>query len=598
MSHWGLNVECSMWNVFLSGLLLAPFSLPAQAPPQLPPGGLVQLQVAQPVVDVSVPATAMAVFDPPVVQPGEKTFYRVNVVATESSIRWPEKISAPPELQFGAPASGQMSQFLGNQYHPLTAFVYEVRATATGHFAVTNFTVTVYGQPVEIPAATLDVVAENASPNPPPQLMLETSATNVFLGQPFHVRVLLPSGAGNQVEVLQEVQLNSRSLMTDKMTQRQTIQTINLNGQLKPAFLCEMTVTPIATGPLKFSAQGFTAGHQFTGPITIRGQVTLSSGPPKYDLLVSDPVAINVRPLPAGGELPGFTGAIGDFFMDPPQLSTNRIRVGDPVHLKLVFHGKGDLTQLTPPAPPRSRDWEIIADNPPNTGFTFIPLTDEVNATPAIPFSYFDAATTQFVDLTIPPLPVTVVAQGLPTELPPMEDESPSAVPLKLSGLAPSPGKTASSLEPLQLRGWFVGLQLLPVGGFLALWQWDRRRRFLEAHPEIVCRRQARRALRRKKRELQNAASAGDPTAFVRHAADALRIACAPHFPAHPQALVCADVLAQLDDAEKKGRTGETVQKVFAADDAQFAAAPKTQPGLLALQSEVDAALLKLEEKL
>jgi len=104
--------------------------------------------------------------------------------------------------------------------------------------------------------------------------------------------------------------------------------------------------------------------------------------------------------------------------------------------------------------------------------------------------------------------------------------------------------------------------------------------------------------LRRKKRELQNAASAGDPTAFVRHAADALRIACAPHFPAHPQALVCADVLAQLDDAEKKGRTGETVQKVFAADDAQFAAAPKTQPGLLALQSEVDAALLKLEEKL
>src|SRR5665213_4334114 len=36
----------------------------------------------------------------------------------------------------------------------------------------------------------------------------------------------------------------------------------------------------------------------------------------------------------------------------------------------------------------------------------------------------------------------------------------------------------------------------------------------------------------------------------------------------YPQALVCADVLAQLDDAEKKGRTGETVQKVFAAEDA------------------------------
>jgi len=191
-----------------------------------------------------------------------------------------------------------------------------------------------------------------------------------------------------------------------------------------------------------------------------------------------------------------------------------------------------------------------------------------------------------------------VVAEGLPTELPPMEDESESTLPLKLSGLAPVPGKTAASLEPLQLRGWFVGVQLAPVIGLLALWQWERRRRFLEAHPEIVRRRQARRALRRKKRELKNAASAGDAAAFVRHAADAMKISCAPHFPAHPQALVCADVLAQLDDAAQNGRAGESVRKIFAADDAQFAVSPQKQFDLPALQSDVDAVLLKLEEKL
>ena len=59
--------------------------------------------------------------------------------------------------------------------------------------------------------------------------------------------------------------------------------------------------------------------------------------------------------------------------------------------------------------PPRSRDWQIIADHPPATGFTLIPLTDEARETPAIPFSYFDPATAKYVDLTIPPLPVTVV---------------------------------------------------------------------------------------------------------------------------------------------------------------------------------------------
>jgi hypothetical protein len=39
--------------------------------------------------------------------------------------------------------------------------------------------------------------------------------------------------------------------------------------------------------------------------------------------------------------------------------------VGEPAHLKIVFHGKGDLTRLTPPDLPRSPDWQIIADNPP-----------------------------------------------------------------------------------------------------------------------------------------------------------------------------------------------------------------------------------------
>lgn len=570
----------------------------AQMPPQIPPAAAQMIMRPQPAVDVSSPVTATAEFDPPVVVPGEKTFYRVTVAATESSIQWPEKISAPAGLKFGADARGQITEFLGNNFRTVTSFIYEARPAATGHFAVTNFTVNVYGRPLEIPAANLDVVAENPNPQPARQLTLETSETNVFLGQPFRVRVLLPAGPGNQIEAVQEIQLNGDGLMTDKTATRQSIQTVNVNGQLKPAFICEMTATPIAAGPLTISAQGFTAGRQFSGPISIRGQVTIPGGPPGYVLLVSEPLKINVRPLPVDGELPGFTGAIGKFFLDQPQLSTNRLRVGEPAHLKIVFHGEGDLTRLAPPAPPRSRDWEIIADNPPATGYTLIPLTDDVDETPAIPFSYFDPASARYVDLTIPPLPVTVIGQGLPVQLPPLENPGESAAPLKLSSLAPTPGKTAASLKPPQLRGGLVCLQLAPVAGFLALWQWDRRRRFLAAHPDIVRRRQARRALRREKIKLRRAASAGDAPAFIQHAADAMKISCAPHFPAHPRALVCADVLAQLGGANQNGSAGETVRKVFAAADSQFAASPQTQADLLSLQSDVDAVLLKLEEKL
>src|SRR5580698_2880140 len=77
-----LNVECWMLKILLGVLLAAPLLVRAQTPPHLPLGGLIQLQVAQPAVDVSSPVTATASFDPPMVRPGEKTLYRVNVDAT------------------------------------------------------------------------------------------------------------------------------------------------------------------------------------------------------------------------------------------------------------------------------------------------------------------------------------------------------------------------------------------------------------------------------------------------------------------------------------------------------------------------------------
>ena len=606
--NWALNVGCWMLAVFsrrprkiilLTPLLLAPGLLPAQTPPSVPAGSLMQLQVAQPMVDVTTPVTAEASFDPPVVRPGEKTFYRVTVDATESSIQWPDNFYVPLVIELGPGVRGQIVQNLPGKFRPLTTFVYEARATAAGHFTVPAFNVAAYGKLVTVPAASLDAVAENSISNPPARrIVLETSATNLFLGQPFHVRVLLPASPPNSVEALREVQLNGDGFMTDKTQLRQAVEMVDRDGQKFPAFVMEMTVTPIAAGELSLSAQGFTAGREFSGPISITGQVIIPGGPPKYVLLVSEPVALRVQPLPAEGRLPGFTGAIGKFTHDPPQLSTNRVGVGEAVHVKMAVHGEGNLNRLVPPAPPQVKDWQIIPDPSPDFSFTLIPLTDEATATPAIPFSCFDPASASYVDLTIPPLPIAVVAEGMPVALPAMDESRAAGVPAKLSGLAPAPGKSASSLKPLQLRGWFVGVQLAPAAGFLALWQWDRRRRFFELHPDILRRRQAKRELRREKRRLQKAAAGGDAEKFLRHAVTALRVASAPHYPAQPQALVCADVLAQLEAAALNGRHAEIVRQIFAAADAQFAAKPQTRGDLLALRSGVTDVLVKLEERL
>ncbi|HTV42397.1 MAG TPA: hypothetical protein VMF08_17650 [Candidatus Sulfotelmatobacter sp.] len=575
--------------------LAAAPSLRAQVSPHVTADQAAKLQVPQPVVDISSPVTVTAAFDPPTAGVGQSVYYRVAIDgAGEAAVRWPGSISTPRELKFGPVTQGQLMEFLGNSFRPLASFLYEVKPAAAGHFTVPGFMVMVDGQPVQIPAATVDVDPSVSGP-PPRRLMLEVSATNVFLGQPLRARVLLPASPQNQIEALREVEFNGAGFMSDLSTVRQTVEMTGINGRSVPAYIYEITLTPIETGPSMLSAQAFAAGHEFFGT-TITARVSIQGGPPHYVFLDSNPVQVNVRPLPAG-QPASFNGSIGTFTLTAPKLSTNRIQVGEPVRLTVAVRGTFD--RLVPPAPPNASDWEIVPDNPPDFSFTLIPLSDTVRQTPAIPFSTFDPSNSSYVDLTIPSLPVAVTSEALPTEMPAVVDAGTAqGPPLKLGALSPSPGRSAAGLVPPQLRGGFVCLQIVPILAILGLWQWDRHRRFLEAHPEIVRRREARRVLRREKRRLRDATRRGDAAAIVRHAANAMKIASAPRYAAHPQALVCSDVLNHLDDADRSGAAGETVRKIFAAADTRFAAAPQMQADLAALQPDLDAVLLKLEEQL
>ena len=133
-------------------LLLEPAGLRAQVSFQIAPGMAGQFQVPQPPVEVIQAATAAVSFDPPVVRAGETAFYRVTIAAAESAIQWPDPIDAPPELKLGAAAHGQSAQVFGTQYRPATTFLQEIRATAAGHYTISNFTVSVNRQQLLIPA--------------------------------------------------------------------------------------------------------------------------------------------------------------------------------------------------------------------------------------------------------------------------------------------------------------------------------------------------------------------------------------------------------------------------------------------------------------
>ena len=575
---------------------------------------LQQIVRSQPPIEINAPVTASASFDPPLVRPGEKSVYRVTFNATAVSVSWPEKIPAPPELIFRKSASGQIMQPAGGSFQMFSTFDYDIRATGPGQFTIPEFTVEVYGKPVVVPATQLEVKTDLSQPHEPArQLVVEPSATNVFIGEVFNVRVRLPGTASGAIEGLTDVQVTGEGFVVDKNTVRQSISMANENGRNIPNYFYETSITPIAAGKVNLSAQGFTAGMQFGGTIVINGQASISGGQPKFNLLDSEPVVINVRSLPTESELPGFTGTVGSFTCDPPSLTTNLLKVGEPVQLTVVIRGEKNLSRINPPLPPRAQGWQIFpaergpivaANGMANPGATFkytlIPLTDALQKTPVIPFSCFDPVLGKFINVTIPPLPVIVSASTLQTNADSalMLTENTTEVEKKssLTKLASAPGWTSGSLVPLQMRRWFPLVQILPAFGFCGLWFWDRRRRFLEQHPEIVRRREARRALRRELRALDQAA---DTTEFVRCGVSALQIVTAPHYPATPRALVCGDVLQILTGSEREGQPGEIVRRFFnAADAAAFANTAQTKADLLVEKSALKNILKTLEARL
>ncbi len=478
-----------------------------------------------------------------------------------------------------------------------------------------NFRLQVYGQSVSVPAAQLEVKADLPEPHEPAQqLLIEPSSTNVYVGENFNVSVMLPSTAAGGIQGVSDVQFNGDGFIVDKSNVRQSIRPIDLNGRRVTAYSYETSVTPIAAGTLNLSAQGFTTGMRPGVPIVINGQIVMSGGSPQWILLDSEPVAIHVRPLPAENELPGFNGAVGSYTCDPPSVATNSLKVGEPVQLNIVIRSQENLNRINPPLPMAAEGWQIfsaerggIAGGPNGPGasfhYTLIPLTTAVRITPAIPFSCFDPERGQYVDLTIPSLPVTVLTGGIATNadsaLLVSENIAKPESRTGLSKLAASPGCTGGGLVPLQMRGWFPLMQIFPALGFCGLWFWNRRRRHLERHPEVVRRRAARRALRRECRLLAQAVAGGDAGKFARSAIKALQIASAPHYPAAPRALVCGDVLQILTVPERDGKPGETVRRFFAAADAaEFAEQSENQTALLAENSTLMEVISMLEARL
>jgi tetratricopeptide (TPR) repeat protein len=211
--------------------------------------------------------------------------------------------------------------------------------------------------------------------------------------------------------------------------------------------------------------------------------------------LEADPVPLGVLPLPAAGQPPSFTGAVGSFSL-AAAASPLEVRAGDPVTLSLTLRGTGNLVHAKAPAlggsdtlkvypPSATAESERGAAIEKRFEQVVIPQVAGDMMLPPLAFSFFDpnsagyrTARTAPIALRVLPAPAASAAATVP---PPVLSPGgrPQALGRDLVSIKDDPG----SLTPRGARRWrtrdFWLLQLVPLLVWIAVVAWDRRRQRL-----------------------------------------------------------------------------------------------------------------------
>ena len=260
------------------------------------------------------------------------------------------------------------------------------------------------------------------------------------------------------------------------------------------------TITPAKAGKLGF------------GPVPMKLAVSkVARGRPSFgfgfsfesaeEMTVTAPeLEIVVKPLPVEGRPKDFSGAIGKFEFSATG-TPERVKVGEPVSMRLVIKGSGNFDRIGQPPLDEPQGWTTYSakqgfsgnDGAGSEGAgtegvkTFdLPVTPTVAKTtmPVFAFSYFDPETEKYVTLKSAPAPLTV--EGVPviaapapatansTVTPTAAPKTPAAQDI-LANL-PDIGRASAAFGPSLSPAVFFSILGAPVPLAFAFIAWRRRR--------------------------------------------------------------------------------------------------------------------------
>ena len=306
-------------------------------------------------------------------------------------------------------------------------------------------------------------------------------------------------------------------------------------------------------------------------PASLRADAGLPGG---SDSLESEPVVIQVHPLPTGAPS-GFVGAVGRFEISA-EVNATTGTVNDPVLLTVNITGDGNVEALPDPAWPEFSGWRAI-ESPPAaeasvvdgkiTGirtyeFGLVPEASGYLTIPEVVYPHYDPEADRYVQARTVPIVVTIEgADGAPTLVSDNTEAEQSES--EVRGNKPVPhvlGRSGNGLTetPFYWAAWAVPL-LIIVGG--AMW----RRRVVAREAALSTSRQQN-ALRNARSALGRAVAAGLDTRVA--SADAVLLYMSDKLDAPVGGLTRESLHLRLEEAGVSSDLAQRIEDTLAAGEA------------------------------
>ncbi|MFQ5665538.1 MAG: BatD family protein [Candidatus Binatia bacterium] len=364
------------------------------------------------------------------------------------TIRGSQSVAAPAindldgfDVQYVGPST-QIS-IINTRVTASVEHTYSLLPLRPGHFTLGPFSVAYQGRTYRTAALGVDIVpaakppappvARQAKPQPAPaargtgpraqqalHLALAAPRRPVYLHERVPVDVTLYVGSIRVTDV-QFPALPGHGLSIDKFGQPSRREQV-INGQRFKVLHFQTTVIPLRTGPLalgpatlRLNVLERRRGTVFNDPFFDRFfQSNLFTTQRRPLDVRSDSLTLTVLPLPKTGRPAAFSGAVGTFTMEVTAAPT-QLNAGDPITLHMALTGRGNLTDARPPELANSegfRTYEPRVTRSEGGSKSFeqvlIPHDAQVEAVPAVRFSYFDPQARRYRTLRSQPIALVV----------------------------------------------------------------------------------------------------------------------------------------------------------------------------------------------